>query len=319
MQFNSTKFKEIIFIAISFISALVFWYFLKHLIYAEFLLDRFILVILIFVLFSVSFLVSLILLKNKYLFLLNSFLIISPILLFFKLNIIYFVLIIFVILILFFGFLSQNVKISKYQAIDFYDLAKKPLVYFLNSIILIILVIFYYSPFIQNIEQFQLPRFLSDAILKFSQPIVQSYLPAFNFEKSAEESIVNFYIQSTGLEKEFSKIKYQDLIKMPQIKNLIKEQKNLLEKQIGVKIKENESFGDVIYRFINNKIQEFARQNPLYFKLSIILILFSFIKLLILPIKYLILILILLVFKLFLLLKIIKIEKQMAEKEILVI
>lgn len=319
------KFKEIIFIIISFIFSVLFWYFLKIVIYQEFLFKNLILTA-VFILFAaITSLINFVLIKNKSLFLFNCFLLLFPFLLFYPFNFLYLISAILGVIVIFVGYLSvQSLEKSQIK-INFSQLIKKSIPYYFNSVLLIVLVIFYFSPIAQNVDKFQMPQFLFDYIFSFSEPIINNYvsnlglgnlnIKNLNLEKSVDELIFDIYSQSLGV----SKISYQQSIKIPAVASLIKEQRDFLSKQIGIKIRTNDRPKDIIYQYLNIKIKDLGRQNPLYFRLALILILFSVLKIIILPLKYISIILTLIVLKLLLLFKVFGVERQMVEKEVLTV
>lgn len=325
-MFSRAKLKEIIFLIISFVFSIVFWYFFKIFLGQIFLYKNAFLAISFFLEFACSFVIFLIITKENYFILINSFLGFFSIFIFFNFNIFYLIPLILAFFILFIGFLNvKKLKLSQMK-INLWPLVKKGSFYFLNSAILVILFISYFS-FIsnQNIYKFQIPKTLFNYVFEFSLPVVRNYIPNLGFglldkgdlnsDKTIDELIFDFYSYSFS----FKKTDFKQAIKNPEISFLLNKQKDLLGKQIGIEVKGNEKIPHLVYLFLNKKVRDFAQKNPFYFKLIVFLVLFSVIKLIVFPLKYLLMVLVFLVLKLLLLLKIINIDHIMVEKEELIL
>lgn len=228
---------------------------------------------------------------------------------------------------------------------DFFSLKLRPMlilrkglnVFFL-ALSLIISLVFYLSP--SSVFKLEIPKPLFEKILNEFSPFISMQFPGFNPEMTVGEfqiaqilfyetqpqlamktngSILEIFRNSAFAE--ISKIaknsnpKYLNYI-IAQDKFLFEENKKNFSRIFGGQITGEEKLKDVVYGFINNNLLALSKPYQNYISFGFVLVVFLALQTLTLPFNLMAGFFSWIIFKAFIILGIVKIRKEMVEKEI---
>ena len=223
-----TKYKEIILAGISVVFSFLCWWMLKLIFYGNnYFISHWLLVVGIFILFGIVSCLAMLLIKNKKI-LFSSFVIgLLSFFIFFNDKLLYYMI---VLVLLFLAFLSGSRKIKKEEKVqvdlDFYRIFKRGLPIFITALILVVSMVYYFSPELMNkkISKIIIPEKTIDLILRPLEGLIQEKLPlGINLDSEANKILQNTQIQE-------------------------------LQTKFGIKIGKQDTGRQVLYKIIDNQI-----------------------------------------------------------------
>jgi len=333
--------KEIILSLVFVLAGFFSWYFLYLFFYNGFVNLRSLLLAAIFlILFGATYSIFLFLVKpKKFIFLGFVLVSIFPIFIFGN-NLYLLIGIALFFILLFFGFLLLK------RERDLFSLKLRPmwifrrgLGYFFLGLSLMLALIFYVSPLSEF--KMEIPRFWFDGIFDKLQPLISSQLPGFDQEMTADEFLTAQYLFLSKVQPKGQKIPesadffeflrnpaFAESLKIAQnsnqkyLENLIVRNKKVLEenkkefsKILGVGIEGEEKMKDILYYWVNNKVLTISKPYQEYISLGFVLAVFLALQALNLPYKWFVGFFGWFLFKLLVLAGVVKIQKEMVEKE----
>lgn len=204
------------------------WWLLKSIFYGNnYFVDHWALVVGIFILFGIVSCLAMLLIKDKRILLGGFFVGLLLFLIFFNDKLLYYGI---VLILLFLAFLSGSRKIKKEEKVqvdlDYWRIFKRGLPIFITALILVISMVYYFSPGLtrKSTTKINVPEKTMNTILKPLEGLIEEKLPlGINLDSNANEI-------------------------------LSKEQKNELETKFGIKIGKQETGRQVLYKIIDNQI-----------------------------------------------------------------
>jgi hypothetical protein len=214
---------------------------------------------------------------------------------------------------------------------------RKNLNVFFLALSLIISLVFYLSP--SSVFRLEIPRSLFEGALEEFSPLISMQLPGFDPEMTVNDfftaEILFYEIQpqvatSSGgsVFEIFQNPAFAEISKIAKNSNqkylnnllsknriILESNKNSFNQIFGEQTKGDEKIKDVMYNFINNRLLALSKPYQSYISLGFVFVVFLTLQALTLPFNLLAGFLSWIIFKLFLLLGIIKIKKEMVEKE----
>lgn len=290
-----------------------------------------------FLFFLVFLLIFSLLVENKGIFLLISLLSLSNFFLFFKFH--YYLLI--GLFIVFLSFVFARFLIQK-ERNERLKISLRSI--FRNSLKLILFflagffaLLSYFYPLIK-INNFNLSPKTFDFAKKFL--IKNENLNFFDLEENIDEILamklaferINWAKFSPEIfkkiqGKKISEISFEEILKDPEISQILKEEAKKIEpsliakerdklaKSLNVEIKENEKVFEIVNKLINKRLNDLLGPYLKYLPIISAISLFLFLEIIFVPFSWLVMIFIILIFQILLIFRIVKIEKVMKEGE----
>jgi len=246
-------------------------------------------------------------------------------------------------LIIFFGCLVFGAWMMKTER-DLFSLKLRPMLIlrknlniFFLAISLIISLVFYLSP--SSVFKLEIPRALFEGALREFAPLISMQFPGFSPEMTVEEfftaQILFYETQPQSAAKTngsileiFQNSAFAEISKIAKnsnqryLNNLLSRNKFILEENkksfnqiFGGQITGDEKIKDVVYNFMNNRLLALSKPYQNYISLGFVFVVFLALQALTLPFNLLSGFFSWSIFKLLFFLGVIKIKKEMVEKE----
>lgn len=281
--------KEIILGAVMVLLATCFWWFLKYGFYIGGLtIGCWISGGVLFFLWGVSLCLAMLLIKNKFVLFGSFGLALLLFFIFFNNHPIYYLI---VLVLLFLAFLISSKKVKKEEEIqvnlNFWRIWKRGLPLFITTFILVVCMVYYFSPELMNKKEtkIKIPEKVFNLIIKPLEGLIKEQLP-----------------QGIDLDSEINKI-------------LPADQKRDLERQFGIKIGNKDTGRDVLYKLVDYQLNNITGPYRKFIPLGLAIGLFITLKIVSIIYVALVILLSYLVLKLLMAIKFVKIEIETKEVE----